>query len=59
MKDIDMLFRDLEDESNTITILQCQNCGSEVEDEDECCCDEPTITAVSIDQDGDELSYGF
>lgn len=59
MRDLDMLFEQGEDESNTITILQCQTCGSEVVDEDENCCDEPSIEVVSLDQDGDALEYEF
>lgn len=60
MRDTDLLgFMDEESESYTTTILQCQACGSEVEDDEELCCDEPEIETVSLDEDGGELEYEF
>jgi len=59
MRELDMLEFKEEDESYTTTILQCQNCGIEVEDEDELCCDDPDHETVNLDQYGEELEYEF
>lgn len=60
MTDLDtMEFRAEEDESYTTSIMQCQNCGSEVEDDEELCCDDPQHEMIHLDQDGDELEYEF
>lgn len=58
MRDLNMLELGMEaDETNSITILQCQSCGTETEDEDELCCEDPNIHSINIDEDGEEL-YG-
>lgn len=58
MIDLDMLEFGMEaDETNSITILQCQSCGTETEDEDDLCCEDPNIHSINIDEDGEEL-YG-
>lgn len=58
MRSLDMIALNMEaDETNTITILQCQSCGTDTEDEDDLCCEDPNIQSVSLDEDGEEL-YG-
>ncbi len=61
MRHLDMLalIAEVFADVDTFTILQCQSCGSESEDEDDLCCDDPNIQSVSLDQDGEELYGGF
>lgn len=59
MRDLDTMEFMTEDDGYSMTILQCQSCGSEVEDDDELCCDEPDHESITIDQDGDTMEYGF